>query len=250
MPHNTPTTWIISDCHLCENRPRINEIFLHFLKKDVQANDTLYILGDFFEVWVGDDDMTPFHQSIIKALKEKSNSGTQLFFMHGNRDFLIGKTFCQQTGCQLLKDPTLITLAQTKTLLTHGDSLCLDDKQYQLFRKFTRNKLIKFLYLSLPLTLRKKIANNLRQKSQSENALKPQNIMDVTPTAVNHLLKKHNCPQLIHGHTHRPGVHQHNFGKRYVLGAWEHEGFTYRILEDAPIEALCLENSEHKPEYP
>jgi len=226
-------TYFISDLHLSSKRPHLSELFLSFLEKDAKKADALYILGDLFEVWLGDDNRDPHHIRIIEALAEFSKSGIPLYFMHGNRDFLIGEQFSLESQCTLLADPTIIELYGTRVLLTHGDLLCTLDYQYQRFRKFVRHPFIKKLFLHLPLSWRQKIANFLRRESAArETNIAPNHYLqrkwDVTTEAVYDMLRKHKAFTLIHGHTHKPGIH--NFildnqpARRMVLGDWHETG--------------------------
>lgn len=224
-------TLFISDLHLEANHPEITHLFLEFLQKQAANADALYILGDFFELWIGDDEQTEFHQTIILALRALAQKGIPVYFMHGNRDFLIGKKFIQASGCQLLSDPTIINLYGTPTLLMHGDSLCTHDLTHQRFRAFANHPLAQHLFLMLPLKLRKRIGAKIRQKSRLHGqALKTTNpsIMDVTPSEINHIMQKHNVELLIHGHTHRPCIELFKLGKksarRIVLSDWHQHG--------------------------
>lgn len=218
-------TIFISDLHLEVNEPQITQKFLNFLQQLSQI-DALYILGDFFEVWIGDDDRNEFNENIKEALKAVTTKGVSVYFMRGNRDFLIGKKFCEETGCQLLKDPTLIDLYGVPTLLAHGDSLCTDDIRHQKFRAMVNNPLIQKLFLILPLSWRRKIARNIREQSKKHSKRLSNQIMDVTQTAVENLMEKYQVRQLIHGHTHQPNIYifnlkdQNQNAKRFVLGAW------------------------------
>lgn len=221
-------TIFISDLHLEINEPDITQKFLNFLQHQAIQADALYILGDFFEVWIGDDDRNEFNEKIKTVLKNFTAKGTPTYFMRGNRDFLIGKKFCEDTGCQLLKDPTLINLYGVPTLLVHGDSLCTQDTRHQKFRKIVNNAFIQNLFFILPLSWRRKIARNIREQSKKHSQKLAQEITDVTPTTLENLMKAHKARLLIHGHTHRPGMHTFNLNgqaaKRIVLGAWHDSG--------------------------
>lgn len=224
-------TLFISDLHLEPGKPEITLCFLNFLKNHALRAESLYILGDFFEVWVGDDDASPFNVSIIHALREITDHKIPVYLMPGNRDFLIGHQFAKQAGCQLLKDPTLIDLYGVPTLLAHGDQLCTKDSKHQIFRKYTQHPIFRTIFLALPLWLRKKIARMIRQKSQKHTATTSYDLMDVTPEAVTSLLKKYGASRLIHGHTHKPGVHVHDTQQRFVLGDWHTHGSALRCDE-------------------
>lgn len=224
----TMTVIFISDLHLEEKTSAITEIFLRFLNTLQPNVKALYILGDFFESWIGDDDLTPFNLKIINALKQKTQQGLPIYFLHGNRDFLLGKKFFKATGCILLPDEIVIEIEGNKILLMHGDTLCTEDKAYLKFRKKARNKFIQWLFLWKSLAKRKAIANQYRQASQKYIATAPDHIMDVTQAEVMRVMQKHQVQQLIHGHTHRQAIHEFTLdGKpasRSVLGAWHHEG--------------------------
>lgn len=218
--HNIRKTLFISDLHLDENHPEIASIFLQFLQNTAPLSDALYILGDLFEAWIGDDDLSPFHQSIIHALHDATSKGLPIYFIHGNRDFLISDAFLQATGCQLLAEETVIDLYGTRVLLMHGDTLCTHDRNYLRVRKKLRHPFIQKLFLLLPLFLRRKIANRMRAKSQGYTQSAPHWIMDVADDEVQRVLGKHRLELIIHGHTHRPAFH----AARIVLAAWHTQG--------------------------
>ncbi|KAA1174896.1 UDP-2,3-diacylglucosamine diphosphatase [Marinobacter salinexigens] len=219
------TTLFISDLHLEESRPDITDAFLLFLKEKAQGTETLYILGDFFEAWIGDDERTPLQERVADALRELNASGTNIYLMHGNRDFLIGEEFCSRSGATLLEDPTVIDLDGTPTLLMHGDSLCTADVEYQKFRANMRNPQMISMMLARPLADRQQMARQLREISMAKNQGKAESIMDVTPEEVVRELEKHGVQRMIHGHTHRPAVHQMEANgkpaERIVLGDWD-----------------------------
>ena len=219
------TTLFISDLHLEESRPDITGAFLGFLKEKAAGAEKLFILGDFFEAWIGDDERTPLQEQIASALKDVSESGTDVFLMHGNRDFLIGEDFCNRAGAALLDDPTVIDLYGTPALLMHGDSLCTADVEYQKFRASMRNPQMQKMMLARPLEDRQQMARQLRQMSMAKNQGKAEDIMDVTPDEVVNELENHGVQLMIHGHTHRPAVHQLQANgqkaHRIVLGDWD-----------------------------
>lgn len=218
----------ISDLHLQENRPELTRAFLHFLAEDACRAKALYLLGDVFDLWIGDDAMTPFHQEMAAALKQLSETGTRIYLMHGNRDFLIRKTFCKLAGCELLPDPCVIRPYGEPILLMHGDLLCTKDKHYQKMRWVLRNPIISFILRNLPLRQRQKLAAKTQQISKSLSSKKEASIVDVTEDEVIRCMQQHQVTTLIHGHTHRPAVHDLTLqiqqqtlpGKRYVLGDW------------------------------
>ncbi|MBY6070537.1 UDP-2,3-diacylglucosamine diphosphatase [Marinobacter salsuginis] len=219
------TTLFISDLHLEESRPDITEAFLGFLDGTASGVDQLYILGDFFEAWIGDDERTPLQEEIAAALRKLRDSGTDIFLMHGNRDFLIGEDFCKRAGATLLDDPTVIDLHGTPTLLMHGDSLCTADVEYQKFRANMRNPQWQQMILQRPLEDRQQMARQLREISMAKNQGKEEFIMDVTPEEVVKDMEAHGVQRMIHGHTHRPAVHELIANglpaKRIVLGDWD-----------------------------
>lgn len=219
------TTLFISDLHLEESRPDITEAFLTFLDEKARGVDQLYILGDFFEAWIGDDERTPLQEQVAAALRKLRDSGTDIFLMHGNRDFLIGQDFCDRAGATLLDDPTVIDLHGTPTLLMHGDSLCTADVEYQKFRANMRNPQWQQMILQRPLEDRQQMARQLREISMAKNQGKEEFIMDVTPEEVVKDMEKYGVQRLIHGHTHRPAMHELTTNgspaKRIVLGDWD-----------------------------
>ena len=213
----------IADLHLSPNHPRLVRGFLDLLQNYQGQVDQLYILGDWFEAWIGDDDHSTWLDTIVAALQRFVAQGSQVFFMHGNRDFALGQRFMQRFGGQLLTQESLsIKHSSIKIIVEHGDALCTDDKDYQRFRKIIRNQLLLSTLLKLPLKFRRTIANFARQKSQQSHQQKESYIMDVNELAVQHKLKGHDI--LLHGHTHRPALHEYPNGKkRYVLGDWRED---------------------------
>ena len=218
-------TLFISDLHLEESRPDITDAFLAFLKSKAMGVERLYILGDFFEAWIGDDERTPLQETVAAALKEVSENGTRIFLMHGNRDFLIGEDFCNRAGATLLDDPTVVDLYGTPTLLMHGDSLCTAAVEYQKFRANMRNPQWQQMILARPLEDRQQMARQLREISMAKNQGKAETIMDVTPEEVVKEMEAHGVHRLIHGHTHRPAIHELQANgedaRRIVLGDWD-----------------------------
>lgn len=229
-------TLLISDLHLQEERPDITRAFLHFLATRARQADALYILGDFFEAWVGDDGMSAYQESIARALRELTDSGTRLYLMHGNRDFLIGKQFCRETGAELLNDPSLVTLEGHRVLLMHGDSLCTQDLAYMKLRRWLRHPLTLFILRHLPLSTRFKLARKLRSESKAQTRMKAAEIIDVTPELIPQVLAQHGVTTLIHGHTHRPATHDLRVNgqpaRRIVLGDWDACGWALQIDEN------------------
>jgi UDP-2,3-diacylglucosamine hydrolase len=232
---------LISDLHLEEQRPDITRAFLHFLQTRARKAEALYILGDFFEVWVGDDGMSPFQHDIARALRELSDAGTRIFLMHGNRDFLIGRAFCREAGCTLLKDPSIVHFNGEPVLLMHGDSLCTLDVGYMKLRRLLRNPLSLFILRNLPLTTRRKLARKLRSESRAQTRMKAREIIDVTPDEVPRIMAEHGVRTLIHGHTHRPAEHalevSGQSARRIVLGDWDSQGWALQIDEQGLHQA-------------
>ena len=221
----------ISDLHLEDNRPDIAGIFVTWLNSKARNAKALYILGDFFESWIGDDDLTVFHQEIISALKSATDAGLAIYFMHGNRDFLVGNRFLRATGCQLLPEEHLLEIDSTRVLLMHGDTLCTEDTAYLKFRKKARNVFFQKLFLWKSLKTRRQIAANMREKSKAYTSTTPTHIMDVTQAEVERVMQKHKATVLIHGHTHRPDTHQFVLNntevKRIVLTPWHDHGYVF-----------------------
>ncbi|MGY6039089.1 UDP-2,3-diacylglucosamine diphosphatase [Aeromonas sp. AE23HZ002T15] len=221
-------TLFISDIHLSQGRPDMTAALVRFLEQDAPGADALYVLGDLFEFWVGDDDPNPLHNQVADAFFTLSQQGVPLYFIHGNRDFLLGKQFAKRAGMTLLGDPCVIDLYGERVLLSHGDLLCTLDLDYQKFRRITQLRWLRWLFLRLPLGRRQRIAHKMRGQSQMENAGKQQTIMDVTPAAVDDMLRAHDCALMIHGHTHRPAIHDFKLdgkrARRIVLGDWFEQG--------------------------
>ena len=222
------TSLFVSDLHLDASRPAATDCFLRFLAGPARNASKLYILGDLFEAWIGDDAAGPHERAIVDSLRRYTRAGCHCFFLRGNRDFLVGKRFATGTGVALLADETQIELAGQRALLMHGDTLCTDDRAYQTYRRFVHRPAVKALYLALPAGLRSGIAAYARRRSTAANAGKPAAIMDVNPSAVVDALRRHDAPLLIHGHTHRPAVHvlevDGRVAQRVVLGAWYEQG--------------------------
>ena len=226
----TRQTYFIADLHLSENRPDITAAFFRFLKTHMfNSNvDALYILGDFFEVWVGDDYVSTLSREVATQLKTVSNAGTPIYFVHGNRDFIMRNQYADMAGMTLLDEQTVIDLYGTPTVILHGDEMCTQDIEYQKFRRKSRGWWWPKLMLAMPLWYRKKIARNAREKSKLSQANKPLEILDVVESAVLETFAKHGVANMIHGHTHRPNVHQYLVDEqtltRTVLGDWYTQG--------------------------
>jgi UDP-2,3-diacylglucosamine hydrolase len=230
-------TLFISDLHLDSSRPAVTRALAGFLQQH-HGCDALYVLGDLFEAWLGDDDDSPLAAEVAALFKDFTASGTPLYLMQGNRDFLLGQDFCHAVGAQLLPDPTVIELYGQPTLLMHGDSLCTADGGYQEFRKTARDPAWQAEILGHTLDERRAFAVTLRAMSKDANSNKADDIMDVSPTTVTSEMENHQVRQLIHGHTHRPARHDIATGTRWVLGDWESHGWYIR----ADSEAIILNN--------
>ncbi len=219
-----PETLFISDLHLSPERPETVDLLLRFLAGRAPQAARLYILGDLFDAWIGDDDDTPPYPEVRAALRRLTASGTECMLMRGNRDFLLGKRFCRETGCSLLTDPTLVHFDGRRTLLMHGDLLCTDDVAYQKFRRRIRNPLVTRLFLLKSLAKRRAVAEDYRRKSGAATAAKTQGIMDVNADTVAGYLRRFDAELLIHGHTHRPADHDATLDgrsvRRSVLDEW------------------------------
>jgi len=217
-------TLFISDLHLSDERPAITALFLDFLKERAAGAAALYILGDLFEVWLGDDAVLPGYVPVLRGLKDLTAGGVPLYVMHGNRDFLLGEQFARECGCTLLPDPTVIDLYGEPTLLMHGDTLCTDDVDYQQLRTHLRRAETQREFLAMSLAQRLAVAGRYRAESRERSRSKSEAIMDVNQAAVEAILRHHHVRRLIHGHTHRPGVHRlavdGHAASRLVLGDW------------------------------
>lgn len=244
------STLLISDLHLHPGAPEITEGFLHWLETRAQGVDALYILGDLFEAWIGDDlldlvDADPSGNAalavtVANALERLSSGGTRLYLMHGNRDFLLGERFAKAAGAELLAEPAIVSMGAQPVLLMHGDSLCTRDTAYQAFRTQARDPQWQAQVLAMPILDRITLAKQLREQSGEATSNKAEDIMDVTPEEVVNVMRDHGVTTLIHGHTHRPAVHDFTLddrpAKRMVLGDWQpQQGWEIRVEEnDAP----------------
>ncbi len=239
------TTLFISDLHIDAGVPRVLQGFLAFLAGEAARVDTLYILGDLVEVWVGDDDDGPTAAALREALQEVARQ-CEVFVMHGNRDFLFGDRFASETGVALIPDPHVITGSRgERMLLAHGDAFCTRDHAYQQARALLRSEAWRADVLARTLTERRALARQLREESRVASANKADNIMDVTDTEVAAAMRTHDCSVMVHGHTHRPGVHavvdaDGAVGRRYVLGDWGRCGWTLRLGRSLSLECFGL----------
>jgi UDP-2,3-diacylglucosamine hydrolase len=222
------TTLFISDLHLEPGHPRITEQFLAFLEQARGRTDALYILGDLFDAWLGDDDPEPEYRRVIDALRRLRAAGTRLYFMHGNRDFLIGARFSAETGCELLDEHTVVPVHGERVLLMHGDLLCTDDVEYQAFRRMVRDPAWQRRMLSLSIDERAALAQQVKKQTRAAVMSKAEDIMDVNPNTVEDTMRRFGVRTLLHGHTHRPNVHRLTLdgadATRIVLGDWYTQG--------------------------
>ena len=225
-------TYFIADLHLSENRPHLLALFRQFMQEQAPHAEKLYILGDLFDFWIGDDEQSDLISEVQQLIRHLKEQGVPCYFQHGNRDFLIGKKFAEACGLSLLPTYQLIDLYGTPTLLCHGDTLCVDDVKYQHYRKKVHQKWRQWLFLHLPLKVRLKIAEKIRAKSHQDKQLKSTEIMDVNAAFVQKILAQFHVTQMIHGHTHRQKHHEipPHF-HRIVLGDW---GETSSLLEVTP----------------
>ena len=242
------TTLLIADLHLHPSTPEVTEGFLAYLSDSASQADALYILGDLFEAWIGDDildtpDIDPLATQVVEALKALTDGGTLLYLMHGNRDFLLGTRFAETCGAILLPDPYRTELGGKPVLLMHGDSLCTRDDAYMAFRTQARDPQWQTQVLAMPLAARLELAKSLRHQSGEANSNKAEDIMDVTPEEVDRAMIEHDVATLIHGHTHRPAVHVLEVdgqpARRLVLGDWQPQrGWEVRIEAERPPQLL------------
>jgi UDP-2,3-diacylglucosamine hydrolase len=239
------STLFISDLHLDASRPEITDLFLAFLAGEAREADALYILGDLFEAWLGDDDPDPHHARVAAALSELSMAGVSVSFLAGNRDFLLGEAYARRAGMTLLTEPVHLDLHGTPTLLLHGDVLCTDDTEYQAFRAMVRDPNWQKAFLARPLEERRMMAAQAREQSRSRGQSLDADIMDVNADAVAETFRTHAVPRMIHGHTHRPHIHHIEVDgeprERIVLGDWYEQGSVLRVnqqgaeLKDLPL---------------
>jgi UDP-2,3-diacylglucosamine hydrolase len=226
------TTLFVSDLHLDAQHPEITRQFLEFLDGEARQAESLYILGDLFEVWIGDDDPDPEKRRVLAGLKALTDSGVPCYVMHGNRDFLLGERFCRDTGCRLLEDPTIIHLHGQRVLTMHGDALCTDDHAYQNLRAMVRDPGWQKMFLALSHEQRRALAEQARAGSKAHIAQAMSAIMDVNPQAVTEAMRAADVTLLLHGHTHRPNVHRFDLdgtpAARIVLGDWYDQGSVLR----------------------
>lgn len=222
-------TLFVSDLHLSPERPHVHQQFFDLTGRIARGADALYVLGDLFEYWLGDDDLgDPLNTAVADAVRSLSASGVPVRLMHGNRDLLIGHAFAQRCGAELIGDPVLVDLYGVRTLVMHGDTLCTDDTDYQKFRTYARDSGNQARFLARPLAERREEMLELRRRSEESKQAKPAEIMDVSAQTVDQVLRDHGYPRLIHGHTHRPARHVHVVDgracERWVLNDWYERG--------------------------
>ena len=232
------TTLFISDLHLEAGQPAIGEQFVSFLANDGRQAEALYILGDLFDAWLGDDDPNPYYGEMKSAMRDLADTGVPTFFMHGNRDFMIGKQFAAETSVTILSDPVVVTLYGQNVVLSHGDALCTDDVHYQKIRAMTRDPDWQSMMRAKPLQERIALAAEARKESVARGASLSDEIMDVNQDAVAATLREHGVDIMLHGHTHRPAIHEIDLGDRtatrIVLGDWYEQGSVVRWDENGP----------------
>lgn len=232
--------YFVADTHLCEDQPAVTTAFIGFLQQ-LPEHCQLYILGDLFDYWVGDDSLTPWHVTIAEELKKLTVRHIKIFFIHGNRDFLLGKRYAKRCGMKLLGDINNIRYHGKTILFLHGDQLCTDDHQYQKFRLKMKNRLLQWLFLHLPLRVRQRIALRLRRESDQRNRQKAEYVMDVNQNAVLTLMGEFHSTIMVHGHTHKPDHHtfllKGEKAERLVLGAW-HDELSYIKFDEQRYELV------------
>ncbi len=237
-------TLFLSDLHLPAEPSPLREGFLRFLTGPARTAQAVYLLGDVFEYWIGDDCGLRSYAAEIEALRQLTAAGVAVHFMHGNRDFLVGRAFARATGVALLRDPTIISLDGRPALLSHGDRWCTDDRSYQRWRRFSRNPLTQWLFLKLPEARRQRVAGGVRDQSTAAKRHKADTIMDVNASAVTAALRRHAVDLIIHGHTHRPADHRLQLGgreaQRVVLADWHPDRMEYLAAEHGTLRRVQL----------
>lgn len=237
-------TLFMSDMHLCPSRPRINQLFISYLEQHGAQADAVYLLGDLFEVWLGDAVSLPDYPEVISCLKRLSQQ-TRLYVQRGNRDFMLAQGFADASGAELLSDPSCISLYGKKTLISHGDLLCTDDVNYQRYRRIVSNKAVQWLALHLiPDAKKRDIAKKMRATSKKAQSGKQSQIMDVNQDAVRQWFSDYGVAQMIHGHTHRPDSHEYEINgsavQRWVLGDWYEQGSVLTASNDGQLQLESL----------
>ncbi len=237
--------FFISDLHLSPRSPGATRLFLDFLVDRARQADALYILGDLFEAWIGDDDIDEaYNANIVAGLRAASAAGLQISFMHGNRDFLLGQDFAHATGGRLLSDPYVLSTAEWQFVLSHGDALCLDDQEYMAFRQQVRNPEWQTAFLAKPLAERRAIAAHMRQMSEEGQRAKDNYLTDLQPAATDDFLREHGYATFIHGHTHQPAKHDHIVDgihvERWVLSDWHEDQGEVLIWDGESLQREIL----------
>ncbi len=248
MSFSIPHAYLISDLHLDESRPGLTGILLDFLRTTAAQAPALFLLGDIFEAWVGDDDDQPLVVLVADALRGVTERGTAVYFMHGNRDFLLGEAYARQAGMHVLRDPLRLTLGGVATVLSHGDALCTDDVAYQAFRAQSRSPAWQASVMAMPLAERRAMARQLRQESidgQRQMMTDGMPLSDVNAQAVMTLMQAQRVGRLIHGHTHRPGHHRFTLpagepAERIVLSDWRDQGEALEVRADGTLQRHLL----------
>lgn len=224
-------TLLLSDLHLPAEPSPLREGFARFLHGPARGAQAVYLLGDIFEYWIGDDVGLRDYAAEVAALRTLTDAGVRLYFMHGNRDFLVGRAFAAATGVQLLADPSLVKFDGRRLLLSHGDAWCTDDRGYQRWRRFARNRVAQWLFLRLPQARRQAIAGGVRGRSGAAKRYKPEDIMDVNAGAVAAAFRRYGVDCIVHGHTHRPAEHRDAHGERIVLADWQPDRMEYLVAD-------------------
>jgi UDP-2,3-diacylglucosamine hydrolase len=226
------TAWFASDLHLDPTTPQIADRFKRFLAGPAREARSLFLLGDLFEAWIGDDDPEPAHREVAAAIADAAAAGTLVYVMRGNRDFMLGQRFCTDSGAILLDDPAIVPVAGERVLLSHGDGLCVDDRPYQKLRALVRDPSLREGFARLPIEARRRLASEAREGSREHLANASSYITDVNQPAVVSVMRDAGVPLMIHGHTHRPGVHRFRADgidrTRVVLGAWHDDAHVVR----------------------
>lgn len=235
-PFVSMTTLFISDLHLTPSRPDITDCFIRFMRGEAVSADALYVLGDLFEFWIGDEDNTPFAHQIRSEFKTLTSKGVPVYFIQGNRDFLLGKRFCHETGVTLLDDVCTIDLYGRKTVILHGDTLCIDDLKYQEFRKMVHKPWLQWIFKRIPWLVKKRIVAKVQSGVRDDKQHKSLEIMDVNQQEVERVMSEFGVSLMIHGHTHRPNVHyfeqDDHPSTRIVLGDWYTQGSVLKFTAD------------------
>ncbi|HWU69390.1 MAG TPA: UDP-2,3-diacylglucosamine diphosphatase [Stenotrophobium sp.] len=236
----TKPVLLLADLHLPAQASPLRETFIRFLEGPAREAGAIYLLGDLFEYWIGDAEGLLDYAREISRLAALTARGVEVYFMHGNRDFMVGAALTEISGVQILPDPSVVELCGVPTLLSHGDLYCIDDLAYQRWRRFSRRPLAQWLYRQLPRTLRERIAGKLRGQS-ARKSMRPESIMDVNTGAIDRAFAAHQVPRLIHGHTHRPAEHDHGHGRqRIVLADWRPDRAQYLRVDQQGVRRIDL----------